>query len=175
VQCKRTNLPVPVAVKMVKIENSDTEDEEMTTSSSMRELKAKTIANQIETLRIELSIMAYLQRQKVGQHPNLIRLIGTTIDEDNQFYLMTEYCEYGSLHGYLQKKYQNKQFVKEITNACNDTDHESNQLLSNVRKSGFFSIVETGYVDKILLPGRCAAHILSGFNRNKKPFCPNLA
>jgi serine/threonine protein kinase len=130
VKCKRTNRILPVAVKMVNsIEEKVTEDSS---------LHAKTIANRIETLNTELSIMAYIQRQKEGQHPNLIRLIGTTTTNDtNQFCLMTEYCEYGSLDLYLKEKYKNKLFVNEIPISDNiSDDHEqlnNTETIENVR------------------------------------------
>jgi serine/threonine protein kinase len=139
VKCKRTNRILPVAVKMAKL-GIDNEDEVEGIEDS--NLKEKTVTNRIKTLRIELSIMAYLQRQKEGQHPNLIRLIGTTTTkDDNQFCLMTEYCEYGSLHDYLQMKYENKQFIDEIPvcdNSINDDDDGDTQSnnetsTSNVR------------------------------------------
>ena len=106
------------------------------TVSNSDDTNAEKIAIQNETLRIELSTLAYIQRQREGQHPNLIRLIGTTtIAEDNQFCLLTEYCEYGSLDCYLQKKYDNNQFVNE-TVVCSDRDHESsdaNQIATVIR------------------------------------------
>jgi serine/threonine protein kinase len=71
-------------------------------------------AQQLDALRIELNTLAYLQRLNEPEHPNLIRLIGATTTLAHEFYLMIEFCEYGSLGGYLRYKYDNKLFVNEI-------------------------------------------------------------
>jgi serine/threonine protein kinase len=77
----------------------------------------------IKTLESELNILTYIQRLNEPAHPNIIRLIGatTTIKTNkNEFYLVTEYCEYGSVESYVQKKYRNQLFFNEID--CNNAD-----------------------------------------------------
>ena len=109
VRCNITNRQMPIAVKMIKFEN---------TNEAIKrrddELRRIAITKQIDAMRIELNILAYIQRLNERPHPNLIRLIGATTTNENEFYLMIEYCENGSLDCYLREKYKNKQFINEI-------------------------------------------------------------
>ncbi len=102
-----TNRLLPVAVKTVKIEPDDDEINDDESSKSIAK-------QQIDALRIELNTMAYIQLLNERAHPNLVRLIGATTTNKNELYLMTEYCEYGSLETYLQEKYKNKLFIDQI-------------------------------------------------------------
>ena len=98
--------------------------------ASNDELRNKAITKQIDAMRVELNILAYIQRLDGRQHPNLIRLIGATTTVENEFYLMTEYCEYGSLDTYLKEKYKNKQFVNEIV--CNGSEDSADKVIWKV-------------------------------------------
>jgi serine/threonine protein kinase len=110
VRCKKTGRLLPVAVKVAKFETNQSDDDE----EEINNRRKTTIECQIEALRIELNILAYIQCLNERQHPNIVRLIGTTTDEYNQLYIMTEYCEYGNLECYVQQKYKNRQFIDEI-------------------------------------------------------------
>ncbi len=50
----------------------------------------------------ELKIMCHIR-----PHPNVLGLIGacTTFIENKQLFILTDYCEYGSLRDYLAKHY----------------------------------------------------------------------
>jgi len=108
VKCKSTGQLLPVGVKVAKFENCDLD--EMENNESI----INVIRKQIETLRIELNILSYIQRQNGAPHPNLIRLIGAITIVDGEFMLITEYCEYGSLDCYLRKKYYDEKYDNEI-------------------------------------------------------------
>jgi len=82
--------------------------------SDVDQLHKATMAQQVAALRIELNTLAFIQQLNERPHPNIIRLIGATTTRDNEFYLMTEYCEYGSLDRYLQEKHKNNLYINEI-------------------------------------------------------------
>ncbi len=89
---------------MVKFENNNSNNNE---SDKLTKIES-------DVMRIELNILSYIERREDdGQHPNLIRLIGATTMNENEFFLMTEYCEYGCIDRYLQQT----RFVNEIV--CN--------------------------------------------------------
>jgi serine/threonine protein kinase len=107
--CKRTHRRLPVAAKMANIDdNFDFVDDERNQNGTIESSPF------INALRIELNVLAYLQRLNAPTHPNLIRLIGTMTIDTNEFYLLTEYCEYGSVERYLQEIYKKNRFVNEI-------------------------------------------------------------
>ena len=42
---------------------------------------------------------------KIGPHPNLLRVLQFEfVDDDNEFFEVTEWSEFGTLHGYLTNK-----------------------------------------------------------------------
>jgi serine/threonine protein kinase len=99
---------------MIKIDTSDCDENEQSNDAEVN-------IEQLDALRVELNTMAYIQRLQEKPHPNLIRLIGTTTTINQQFCLMTEYCEYGSLDCYLQDKYNSNQFINEIVSNGSET------------------------------------------------------
>ena len=51
---------------------------------------------------------------KIGQHPNLLRVLQFDfIDEDFEFFEVTEWSEYGTLHGYLANKDRGELTIRE--------------------------------------------------------------
>ncbi len=110
VRNKQTNRLQPVAVKVIK-QNANSDDSNETEDEESRK---ESIKQQNEALNVELNILSYIQQQNDSQHPNLIQLIGTTEIYKHQRCIMTEYCEYGSLETFLQKKFKNNQFISEI-------------------------------------------------------------
>jgi serine/threonine protein kinase len=66
------------------------------------------------TLQRELSIMLL-----IGSHPNVLGLKGAITDR-NDFCVVTEYCEYGSLDKFLSDKEKEGKFVSEYTITSSD-------------------------------------------------------
>uniref|UniRef100_A0A914VHM1 Protein kinase domain-containing protein n=1 Tax=Plectus sambesii TaxID=2011161 RepID=A0A914VHM1_9BILA len=62
-----------------------------------------------DSLRDELKIMAH-----IGFHSNVVRLIGAITTSKDDFCLVSEYCEYGSLDTFLQNKMDLGLFMNEI-------------------------------------------------------------
>jgi serine/threonine protein kinase len=123
VQCKWKKRLIPVAVKMIKCDTS---------SDNVGEANEEQAKQQVDSLRAELNILAYIHCRNTRPHPNIIRLIGAITKDDNEFYLMTEYCEYGSLDRFLNDKYRNNLFVNEFAG------DESDRLVLNV--SGCYAV-----------------------------------
>lgn len=53
-------------------------------------------AKKIKTVRQEIEI------HKKLEHPNIVKLVHSFEDEEN-FYMVLEYCKYGELYSYLSK------------------------------------------------------------------------
>lgn len=119
VRCNITNRLLPVAVKVAKLTNTSSNDESLN----------EAIALQIEAMQSELNVLAYIQRLDGPVHPNIIRLIGTTTTIENQFCLIMEYCEYGSLDKYLQRIYKNGHFINEIVYNAAKLEIETFQMV----------------------------------------------
>uniref|UniRef100_A0A914WCF1 Protein kinase domain-containing protein n=1 Tax=Plectus sambesii TaxID=2011161 RepID=A0A914WCF1_9BILA len=67
-----------------------------------------------DSLRDELKIMAH-----IGAHANVVRLIGAVTTSKDDYCLVTEYCEYGSLDTFLQNKMDLGLFMNEIVTEDN--------------------------------------------------------
>ncbi len=76
-------------------------------------------------------------------------MIGATTTKENEFYLMTEYCEYGALDGYLKEKYKNKQFVNELVPIGDGNDAAEKQQL--VWKVFSFFLIKQKYLKSFII------------------------
>ena len=72
---------------------------------------------EINAIRAEIDNLAYL-----GEHENILKLIGAITNNIRQFCIVTEYCELGSLDKYLNEKKRTNRFMNEIvsTQYAND-------------------------------------------------------
>jgi serine/threonine protein kinase len=70
---------------------------------------------QLESLKDEKKIMS-----SMGQHPNLLRLIGAITTNIDDYRVIIEYCEYGSLEIFLREKEKEGKFVNEYIVTSND-------------------------------------------------------
>uniref|UniRef100_A0A914UPF9 Uncharacterized protein n=1 Tax=Plectus sambesii TaxID=2011161 RepID=A0A914UPF9_9BILA len=82
--------------------------------------------------------------QKSGGHPNVLRLAGAITTIPNEFYVITEYCNLGSLAQFLQEKNSEGLFENELIFEENEQDPESRkQTWKSVQdwawKDGFHS------------------------------------
>uniref|UniRef100_A0A914V1K9 Protein kinase domain-containing protein n=1 Tax=Plectus sambesii TaxID=2011161 RepID=A0A914V1K9_9BILA len=96
---------IPVAVKKTK---------QLASIQQMKGDKGPEECNKIwqmerDSLRDELKIMAH-----IGAHANVVRLIGAVTTSKDDYCLVTEYCEYGSLDTFLQNKMDLGLFMNEI-------------------------------------------------------------
>uniref|UniRef100_A0A914V6U8 Protein kinase domain-containing protein n=1 Tax=Plectus sambesii TaxID=2011161 RepID=A0A914V6U8_9BILA len=110
-----------VAVKVLK-EGLDSETEQMKRN----------------ILTVDLLIMYGLQ--KSGGHPNVLRLAGAITTIPNEFYVITEYCNLGSLAQFLQEKNSEGLFENELILEENEQDPES-------RKQTWKSVQEWAWKD----------------------------
>uniref|UniRef100_A0A914WN68 Protein kinase domain-containing protein n=1 Tax=Plectus sambesii TaxID=2011161 RepID=A0A914WN68_9BILA len=81
-------------------------------------------------LRDEMKILMYLQSEI--EHENVLRLLGAVTKSRNEFCILTEFCEFGSLDSFLERKYDGGEFVDEIIVQENN---EQQQLLEQTWKA----------------------------------------
>uniref|UniRef100_A0A914UI41 Protein kinase domain-containing protein n=1 Tax=Plectus sambesii TaxID=2011161 RepID=A0A914UI41_9BILA len=95
---------VTVAVKMPQLYTD-------TINATERE---DTLRRQRRALRDELNIFVHLQSSSAGGHENVLKLIGAITTIKNDFCLLTEYCDRGSMDCFLQTKRGNSKFEDEL-------------------------------------------------------------
>lgn len=71
--------------------------------------------------------------QKVGGHPNILRLIGVVTIWRDRFCIVTEYCDLGSLGLFLQEKFYKDLFVNELVSEESEEHIESKKQIWKVR------------------------------------------
>uniref|UniRef100_A0A914W9E6 Protein kinase domain-containing protein n=1 Tax=Plectus sambesii TaxID=2011161 RepID=A0A914W9E6_9BILA len=96
----RDGKEMPVAVKRSKI-SADTR-------TLTEEQRAEIYHQQLKSLQCEQNIMS-----SIGSHPNILKLIGAVTKRPEDFCVVTEYCEYGSLDKFLQGRKDEEKFVND--------------------------------------------------------------
>uniref|UniRef100_A0A914VWP2 Protein kinase domain-containing protein n=1 Tax=Plectus sambesii TaxID=2011161 RepID=A0A914VWP2_9BILA len=101
---KQNGAKIPVAVKKTK----------QLANIQHMELKSPEECDKIwqmerDSLRDELKIMGH-----IGNHSNVVRLLGAITTSRDDYCIVTEYCEYGSLDTFLQNKMDLGLFINEI-------------------------------------------------------------
>lgn len=102
---------LPVAVKTPKSAFNERMSQ-MSPSELVDALKL-----QRESLRDELRTVA-----RIATHSNILKLYGAVTTSKDDFLIVTEYCENGSLDGFLREKFDTGCFVDEMTKSV-DTDN----------------------------------------------------
>lgn len=95
-----------VAVKKLKVS---------TEVNLTAEQRAKEYLQHLKSLQCETRIMA-----SIGPHPNILQFIGAITRITDDFSIITEYCEYGSLEKFLSDKEKQNKFINEYTVHNND-------------------------------------------------------
>jgi serine/threonine protein kinase len=72
-----------------------------------------------------------MQRLNEREHSNIVHLIGTMTTNEDDIYLMYEYCELGILERYLQEKYQNNKFYDQINRQNSNLIHPITRLYND--------------------------------------------
>uniref|UniRef100_A0A914W8J5 Protein kinase domain-containing protein n=1 Tax=Plectus sambesii TaxID=2011161 RepID=A0A914W8J5_9BILA len=104
---------LPVAVKTPKSASNERMNQ-MSHAELQEELKL-----QRESLRDELRTMT-----KIGAHLNIIKLFGAITTSKDDFLIVTEYCENGSLDSFLRKKCDKGFFVNELTESIDADNYQ---------------------------------------------------
>jgi hypothetical protein len=126
---------VPVAVKTPK---------NFVSSSHANSIKEKKkIRLQRKLLRDELKIMAHIQ-DSLGGHANVLRLVGAITTSKEDFCILTEYCEWGSLDHFLRNKYNSDDFENELLFEKNQNDTADSEEIWRVE----FLILSTNRVER---------------------------
>uniref|UniRef100_A0A914WKZ1 Protein kinase domain-containing protein n=1 Tax=Plectus sambesii TaxID=2011161 RepID=A0A914WKZ1_9BILA len=79
------------------------------------EQRAEEYLQHLKSLQCETRIMS-----SIGTHPNVLRLIGAVTKNRDDFCIITEYCEYGSLEKFLTDKEKQEKFINEYVVSSND-------------------------------------------------------
>ncbi len=106
----------PIAVKKTKINTKDVQQDQQQKMRSQR-----------EALRNELNIM-----KCTNGHPNVLKLIGAITTNKDNFCVITEYCEFGSLDVFLQRKWRSGLFCDELIVIGDEESTELNPLLTGI-------------------------------------------
>uniref|UniRef100_A0A914WNL6 Protein kinase domain-containing protein n=1 Tax=Plectus sambesii TaxID=2011161 RepID=A0A914WNL6_9BILA len=77
--------------------------------------RAEEYLQHLKSLQCETKIMS-----SIGTHPNVLRLIGAVTKNRDDFCIITEYCEYGSLEKFLTDKEKQEKFINEYVVSSND-------------------------------------------------------
>lgn len=75
---------------------------------------------QRDAIRNELKILT-----SIGEHPNIIKLLGIVTMNRAEFCIITEYCENGSLDNFLDFKYKNEYFVDQVFTYSKSIYHQA--------------------------------------------------
>ncbi len=76
---------------------------------SSPERRTQRLHEERECLRDELKIMTH-----IGEHPNVVQLLGAITKSRDDFCIILEYCELGSLEVFLQMKFTLDLFIDEL-------------------------------------------------------------
>jgi hypothetical protein len=105
---------LPVAVKTPKSLSSE----------RMCQLNETEIVDQLklqrDSLRDELRIIA-----QVGSHSNILKFYGAITTSKDDFQIVTEYCENGSLDNFLREKIDSGCFVNELMANIDDQNYQT--------------------------------------------------
>jgi serine/threonine protein kinase len=69
----------------------------------------KILLDERYSLREELTVMT-----QIGEHSNVLKLLGAATNSEENFCIVTEYCQLGSLDEFLREKNEQDLFVSEI-------------------------------------------------------------
>lgn len=113
-------------VAMKKIKNANT-------------LTVEKLRMETDAMRKEMSIMAY-----VGEHEYILRLVGIITRQVENFCIVTEFCEHGSLENFLKEKRSKNHYMNEILSPENiyvstDSSRRTQYIVSILLPSNIFT------------------------------------
>lgn len=90
---------------------------------------------------------------RIGRHPNLLPVLQFDyVDEDNEFFEVTEWSEYGSLHGYLTNDERDRLTIRERLEIA----------------EGIAAALEAVHAGGVIHRNVCPATVLVGFDRKPR-------